>query len=237
MSARRPSTDREPGQIRAMFDRIAARYDRANTVLALGQDRRWRRAAVDAAAVPAGGDALDVACGTGLLTLELRRRVGPVGSVVGLDFSERMLAVARRRDPSIEWIEGDAVRLPFGDAGFDAATNAFGLRNLADPARGLAEMWRVVRPGGRVVVLEFLRPPGGLVGSAYVLYLRHALPRIGGLLTRDPAAYRYLGDTIDSYHTADQLLDLARRSGWQRPQLRRLNAGTVALMAASVTAG
>jgi demethylmenaquinone methyltransferase / 2-methoxy-6-polyprenyl-1,4-benzoquinol methylase len=221
---------RDASQVRAMFDRIAAGYDRANTVLSLGRDRAWRRRAADAAALAAGGAALDVACGTGRLTLELRDRVGPGGRVVGLDFSERMLAVARAAHPSIEWVHGDATSLPFEESIFDAATMAFGLRNLGHPDTGLAEMGRVVRPGGRLVVLEFLRPPDGPVGRAYELYLRHALPRLGGWVAGDRQAYRYLSDTVGSYLTGEQLLELASSSGWGRPRLWRLNFGTVGLM-------
>jgi demethylmenaquinone methyltransferase/2-methoxy-6-polyprenyl-1,4-benzoquinol methylase len=221
---------RDARQVRAMFDRIAPGYDRANTVLSFGRDHAWRRRAADAAAPAAGGAALDVACGTGQLTLELRDRVGAGGRVVGLDFSERMLAVARAAHPSIEWVQGDATSLPFEDSSFDAATTAFGLRNLADPEKGLREMARVVRPRGSLVVLEFLRPPHGLVGRTYELYLRHVLPRLGGWVAGDREAYRYLSDTVDSYLTREQMLELADRSAWGNPQLLRLNLGTVAMM-------
>ena len=221
---------RDPRQVRAMFDRIAPGYDRANTVLSFGRDRAWRRRAAEAAALAAGGAALDIACGTGQLTLELRDRVGAGGRVVGLDFSEPMLAVARAAHPLIEWVLGDATSLPFEDSSFDAATSAFGLRNLANPEKGLSEMARVVRPRGSLVVLEFLRPPHGLVGRTYELYLRHVLPRFGGWVGGDREAYRYLSDTVDSYLTGKQLLELADRCGWGSPQLLRLNLGTVALM-------
>jgi demethylmenaquinone methyltransferase / 2-methoxy-6-polyprenyl-1,4-benzoquinol methylase len=230
MSRTRTSEARDAGKVRAMFDRIAPGYDRANTVLSFGRDRAWRRRAAEAAALAAGGSALDIACGTGQLTLELRDRVGPRGRVVGLDFSERMLAVARGANPSIEWVRGDATALPFDDSSFDAATTAFGLRNLDDPQKALAEMRRVVRPRGSLVVLEFLRPPRGPWGAGYAFYLRHALPRLGGWVAGDREAYRYLGDTVDSYLTGEQLLELASRSGWDSPQLLRLNLGTVGLI-------
>jgi demethylmenaquinone methyltransferase / 2-methoxy-6-polyprenyl-1,4-benzoquinol methylase len=213
-----------------MFDRIAPGYDRANTVLSLGRDRAWRRRAADAAAPPVGGAALDIACGSGQLTRELRKHVGSGGRVVGLDFSDRMLAVARASHPAIEWVQGDATSLPFDDSSFDAATIAFGLRNLANPQMGLVEMARVVRPGGGLVVLEFLRPPEGLVGSAYELYLRHALPRLGGWVGGDRAAYRYLSDTVDSYMTAEQLVEMAGRCGWAGPRLWPLTLGAVGLL-------
>lgn len=215
-----------------MFDRIAPGYDRANTILSFGRDSAWRRQAAAAAAPPPGGAALDIACGTGRLTLELRRRVGSQGRAVGLDFSERMLAIARERHPAMEWVQGDAASLPFEMSSFDAATNAFGVRNLAHPDEGLREMRRVVRPGGRMVILEFLHPPRGLTGRAYEIYLRHALPHIGGWAAGDRDAYRYLSDTIDTYMTGDQLVALAESAGWARPRLRRLTAGTVALISA-----
>ncbi len=222
---------RDALKVRAMFDRIAPGYDRANTVLSLGRDRSWRRRAAVAAALQPGGAALDVACGTGQLTLQLKDRVGVGGRTVGLDFSERMLDVARAAHPFIDWVEGDATNLPFEDSSFDAATTAFGLRNLADPEKGLAEMRRVVRGGGHLVVLEFLRPPGGLVGRAYELYLRLALPRLGGWVAGDRDAYRYLSDTVDTYMNGAQLLELAAGSGWGDTRLVPLNFGTVALMA------
>jgi demethylmenaquinone methyltransferase/2-methoxy-6-polyprenyl-1,4-benzoquinol methylase len=150
--------------------------------------------------------------------------------VVGLDFSAQMLDIARRDHPGIEFIEGDALNLPFDDATFDASTIAFGLRNLADPVRGLREMQRVIRPGGRSVVLEFVRPPRGLTGSAYRVYLRTLLPAIGGALSGDRGAYRYLSDTIDSYRTPGELGDIAMQAGWADVVYRGLAMGTVGIL-------
>src|SRR5260221_10611987 len=188
-----------------MFDRIAHRYDLVNTVLSLGTDGGWRRRAARETGLKAGGSALDVACGSGKVTAELARIAGANARVVGLDFSPEMIAIARSHHRGIEFMEGDALRLPFEDASFDAATIAFGLRNLSDPVRGLREMLRMVRPGGRAVVLEFLKPPRGAVGSAYRLYLRSVLPVVGGALSGAPSAYRYLSDTVDSYRTPEEL--------------------------------
>ena len=221
---------RDPSAVRGMFDRISRRYDLVNTVLSGGTDQLWRRAAATATGVGPGGAVLDVACGTGALTRALARRAGRTGRVVGLDFSPGMLEGARRRSPGLAWVEGDAQELPFGDAEFDATTMAFGLRNLAQPERGLREMARVVRPGGRMVVLEFLRPPQGAVGRAYRVYLTRILPVVGGRVSGDAAAYRYLSETVDSYLTPPQLTGLAVAAGWAHPQLRRLNLGTVALL-------
>jgi len=210
-----------------MFDRIARRYDRVNTVLSIGTDGGWRRRAARVTGLRAGGSALDVACGSGKLTAELAKIAGPGGRVVGLDFSVRMLEIARRAHPSLEFIEGDALKLPFDDASFDAATIAFGLRNLADPVRGLAEMIRVAK---RAVVLEFVRPPRGVVGGAYRLYLRTLLPAVGGLLSGAPDAYRYLSDTVDSYRTAGELGDLALQAGWSEVKFIALAMGTVGIL-------
>ena len=214
-----------------MFDRIARRYDRVNTVLSAGTDGGWRRRAARETGLRAGGSALDVACGSGKLTAELARIAGREGRVVGLDFSPRMLDVARADHPGITFIEGDALSLPFDDSSFDAATIAFGLRNLSDPVRGLREMLRVAR---RAVVLEFVRPPRGLAGTAYRVYLRTFLPAIGGAISGDRAAYRYLSDTVDSYRTPGELAHLAMQAGWSDVRFRALAMGTVGLMSGNV---
>ena len=216
-----------------MFDRIARRYDLVNTVLSAGTDGGWRRRAARLTELKAGGSALDVACGSGKLTALLARMAGSSGHVVGLDFSRQMLEVARSEHPGIEFLDGDALNLPFEDAGFDASTIAFGLRNLADPVRGLREMLRVIRPGGRAVVLEFVRPPNGPVGSAYRVYLRTLLPAIGGVLSGQPTAYRYLSDTVDSYRNADELRALAEVAGWKGVRYKSVAAGTVGLLSGS----
>ena len=135
--------------------------------------------------------------------------------------------VARRGHPSLEFIEGDALNLPFADASFDAATIAFGLRNLADPVRGLREMIRVAR---RAVVLEFVRPPKGIVGGAYRRYLKSVLPVVGGVISGDRAAYRYLSDTVDSYRTPDELVAMAEQAGWKGVRFVHLAFGTVGIV-------
>ena len=213
-----------------MFDRIARRYDLVNTVLSGGTDGGWRRRAARATGLQPGGSALDVACGSGKLTAELKQIAGGAGRVVGLDFSAQMLEIARRDHAGIEFLEGDALNLPFDDAGFDASTIAFGLRNLADPVRGLREMQRVVKAGGRSVVLEFVRPPKNVVGGAYRLYLRTLLPAIGGTLSGQPAAYRYLSDTVDSYRTPAELQAMAAAAGWKHVSYVGLAMGTVGIV-------
>jgi demethylmenaquinone methyltransferase/2-methoxy-6-polyprenyl-1,4-benzoquinol methylase len=211
-----------------MFDRIARRYDLVNTVLSAGTDAGWRRRAARATGLAAGGSALDIACGSGRLTAELARIAGPRGRVVGLDFSPEMLKIARRDHPGLEFVEGDALQLPFEDQSFDVATMAFGLRNLANPLLGLREMRRVVR--SRAVVLEFVKPPQGLVGGAYRLYLRTLLPAIGGAISGQPSAYRYLGDTVDAYHIPDELRAVAAAAGWRHVRYEGLGMGTVGII-------
>jgi len=211
-----------------MFDRIARRYDLVNTVLSGGTDASWRRKAARETGLKAGGSALDVACGSGKLTADLARVAGPAGRVVGLDFSVEMLEVARRDHPEIKFVEGDALSLPFDDATFDASTIAFGLRNLADPIRGLREMLRVVKR--RAVVLEFVRPPKGPVGTAYRLYLKALLPAIGGAISGQPSAYRYLSDTVDSYRTPGELQAMATAAGWMNVSYEGLAMGTVGIV-------
>jgi len=209
-----------------MFDRIAGRYDTVNTVLSAGTDGGWRRRAARETGLRPNGSALDVACGSGKLTAELAR-LARGGRVVGVDFSAQMLEVARRAYPRLEFIEGDALNLPFDDASFDAATIPFGLRNLADPVRGLREMTRVAR---RAVVLEFVRPPKGIVGGAYRRYLKSVLPVVGGVISGDRAAYRYLSDTVDSYRTPDELVAMAEQAGWKGVRFVHLAFGTVGIV-------
>ncbi|MBO0684323.1 MAG: ubiquinone/menaquinone biosynthesis methyltransferase [Candidatus Dormibacteraeota bacterium] len=213
-----------------MFDRVAGRYDLVNTILSGGSDARWRRRTGRAAGLELGGRALDVACGSGKLSRELLRTAAADGLVVGLDFSEGMLEVARCGGHGPAFVRGDALDLPFPDGIFDAVTIAFGLRNLAGQERGLREMARVLRPGGRGLVLEFVRPARGPVGSLYRAYLRHGLPRIGGLVSGQPQAYRYLSDTVDAYHSPEELVELAVRAGWQEPRIELLTFGTVGLL-------
>ena len=182
-------------QVRAMFDRIARVYDRMNSVMTAGMHHRWRERAADLAAVSEGDRALDVATGTGDLAIELRRRVGTSGDVVGLDFSASMLELAREKASDIRFEQGNALDLPYADGEFAAATVGFGARNFSDLAAGLAEMRRVVRPGGRVVVLEITtpqRPPLSWFFRAWFDRVVPALGRVAG----DPDAYTYLPSSV-----------------------------------------
>lgn len=217
-------------QVQDMFARIARRYDRANTVLSFGQDRRWRRVAVRMADVRPGDAVLDVACGTGALTRALARRVGSDGNVVGVDFTQAMLDIAQQRPSrgaatTYQW--ADAQDLPFDDGAFDAATIAFGIRNVDDPARGIAEMARVVRPGGQVVALEFGQP-SGIMGAVYKVHSRHVMPRVGGLLTGDRAAYEYLPRTAAAFPAGEAFVALMRDAApFEAIQKRSIMGGMV----------
>ncbi|MDX6698970.1 MAG: demethylmenaquinone methyltransferase / 2-methoxy-6-polyprenyl,4-benzoquinol methylase [Solirubrobacteraceae bacterium] len=187
----------EERQVRAMFDRIAGVYDRLNRVMTVGLDREWRRRAADLARVGPGDRVLDVATGTGDLALELAGRVGPSGEVVGCDFAEEMLALAREKDPEgrvrFEW--ANALSLPYDTASFDAATVGFGARNFADLGRGVAEMARVVRPGGRVVILEITTPQRPPLSWFYRVWFDRLVPALGRL-AGDADAYSYLPSSV-----------------------------------------
>ena len=179
-------------QVRAMFDRIARVYDLMNSVMTAGLHHRWRARAADFARVGPGARALDVATGTGDLAIELARRGA---EVTGLDFSEPMLELARRKAPGIEWVRGNALELPYGDGEFDAVTVGFGARNFADLGRGLAEMARVTKPGGRVVVLEITTPQKPPLSWFFRLWFDRLVPALGRL-AGDPDAYTYLPSSV-----------------------------------------
>jgi demethylmenaquinone methyltransferase / 2-methoxy-6-polyprenyl-1,4-benzoquinol methylase len=184
-----------------MFDRIAGVYDVMNGVMTAGLHHRWRARAADLARVGPGDRVLDVATGTGDLAVELRRRVGPDGEVVGSDFSEAMLDRARAKDPAIRWEWGDALALPYADGTFAAATVGFGARNFADLGQGLGEMARVVRPGGRVVVLEITTPTRPPLSSFFSLWFDRIVPALGRV-AGDPDAYEYLPASVRRFPDA-----------------------------------
>jgi demethylmenaquinone methyltransferase/2-methoxy-6-polyprenyl-1,4-benzoquinol methylase len=182
-------------QVRAMFDRIARVYDLMNSVMTVGMHHRWRERAADLARLGEGDRVLDVATGTGDLAVALARRVGPSGEVTGLDFSEAMLELARQKAPGIRFEAGNALELPYGDGEFDAATVGFGARNFSDLGRGLREMARVVRPGGRVVVLEITSPQKPPLSVFFRLWFDRVVPALGRL-AGDPDAYSYLPSSV-----------------------------------------
>jgi len=210
-----------------MFDRIASRYDLANSAMTLGLDQRWRRLAAQIAVGRRPGvAALDSACGTGRLTVALL--AAGAQSVVGVDFSPQMLGIARERYPDIEFVLGDVGRLGFDSSSFDAVTIGFGLRNLPDPIAALHEMVRVLRPGGRLVVLEAVRAQG--IGRPAAALASTLVPRIVGRLVGNPAAYRYLSDTVRTYASASDVAGWLRDTALADVRARRLGAGTTALI-------
>jgi demethylmenaquinone methyltransferase/2-methoxy-6-polyprenyl-1,4-benzoquinol methylase len=225
----------EPDQVRAMFDRITPAYDRMNRIMSLGMDGSWRTVAVRASGVAPGDAALDVCCGTGDLAIELLDAVSTRGRVVGLDFSEAMLDAARRKSSQVEWVRGDALALPFPGGEFAAATIGFGMRNLADPLRGFAELARVVRPGGRVVCLELTDPPAWAAPFAR-LWTDRAVPLLGRLVARETDAYRYLPASVRRFPPADELAAVMARAGLRRVRYRRLSGGAVAVHVGTVPA-
>ena len=181
-----------------MFDRIAGVYDVMNSVMTAGLHHRWRERAADLAALTPGSRALDVATGTGDLAVELARRVTPGGEVVGSDFSEGMLERARRKSADVRWEQANALALPYPDGGFDAATVGFGARNFSDLEQGLREMARVVRPGGRVVVLEITTPTKPPLSTFFSLWFDRIVPLLGRV-TGEDQAYTYLPSSVKRF--------------------------------------
>ena len=221
MSAR--SGTLPPDGVRRMFDGVAPVYDVMNRLMTAGLDGGWRRAAVDAVVRP--GDAvLDVACGTGDLALEASARGA---RVTGLDFSPEMLERARRKSCAVEWVEGDALALPFDDGSFDAATIGFGVRNLADAGRGLAELRRVLRPGGRIAVLEITRPRGPLA-AFYRVWFDALIPAAGKVLPGG-LAFTYLPASVRRFPDAEGLARLVGDAGFEDVRWRFFAGGVVVL--------
>jgi demethylmenaquinone methyltransferase/2-methoxy-6-polyprenyl-1,4-benzoquinol methylase len=183
-----------------MFDQVAAGYDARNRLFSADRDHVWRRRAARSAALRPGQTALDLCTGTGRLAHELLPYVGPSGRVVGIDFSPAMLELARRREPQVEFRLGDVTHLSEVDASVDAITIAFGLRNLVDRETALREMFRVLRPGGRLVILEFAPPPSGPLMRAYRFYLSRVMPAVAGWRSgEEGSAYRYLAESVEAF--------------------------------------
>ena len=217
--------------VQAMFDRVARRYDLANAVLSLGQDRHWRRVTADAAE-PAGADVLDVASGPGEVAIELLRR--GARHVVAADLSLGMLQEGVRRHPDadrigLSFVAADATRLPFADDSFDAVTISFGLRNVVEPQQALDEFARVARPGARLVVAEFAAPTWPPFRRLYLEYLMKALPRLAELVSSDPRAYTYLAESIRAWPDRRTIADWLEEAGWTDVRVKDLSGGIVAV--------
>ncbi len=217
--------------VREMFCRIAPYYDLINFLMSWGQDSRWRRVAVRLAQ-PERALALDVATGTGDMALELARYTD---SVVGLDLCWEMMKRGQVKlekkgaEKRVDFIMGDALALPFSDNSFDCALNAFALRNVADIKLFLAELRRVIKPGGRVVCLELVRPVSGIIGALYRFYLYKIIPILGGRLSGDGRAYRYLPDSVDGFLSIMEFRKIMEEIGFRQVNHRSLNLGTVAV--------
>ena len=213
----------QPDAVRGMFDRIAPVYDAMNHVITAGLDRSWRRLTVEAVVQP-GDRVLDACCGTGDLAVAAEREGGVV---TGLDFSPRMLERARRKSETVTWVEGDLLALPFDDGSFDAATVGFGVRNVADLEAGLAELHRVLRPGGRLAILEITHPRGFL-RPFFSLWFDRIVPLLGKILPGGKA-YTYLPASVRRFPGAEELAGLLERRGFEQVRFRLLGGTIVAL--------
>lgn len=225
----RADLGKDPDQVSAMFDRVAARYDRTNTVLSVGNAPLWRVATTRAVAPRPGERILDVAAGTGTSSASLAKSGA---SVVAADFSPGMIEVGRRRQasmPNIVFVEADATKLPFDDEEFDAVTISFGLRNVNEPKTALAEFFRVAKPGGRLVVCEFSHPPVGVVKTGYHAYQRYVMPSLVKLSSSNDTAYEYLNESINAWPDQRTLAGWIREAGWVDVEWRNLTMGVVAL--------
>jgi demethylmenaquinone methyltransferase/2-methoxy-6-polyprenyl-1,4-benzoquinol methylase len=222
----RAGLDKQPDQVAAMFDHVAAKYDRTNTVISLRRDRIWRRATRHALALQAGERVLDVGAGTGASTVEF---IEQGAYAVGVDLSLGMLAAGRRARPAVPLLAGDALALPFREGAFDVVTISFALRNVVDPRAALRELHRVTRPGGRLVVCEFSLPTNRTFRTVYVSYLVRALPMVARLVSSNPEAYDYLAESIQDWPDQRGLAGWITEAGWQRVGWRNLTGGIVAL--------
>jgi demethylmenaquinone methyltransferase/2-methoxy-6-polyprenyl-1,4-benzoquinol methylase len=222
----RASLDKQPHEVAAMFDGVAARYDRTNTILSFGRDRLWRRETRLALDLKPGERALDLGAGTGVSTEELGRS-GALA--VGADLSLGMLQVGRNTRPKVPLLAADALALPFADATFDAVTISLALRNIVDPDAALREMARVTKPGGRLVVCEFSHPVWAPVRGAYLGYLMRALPGVARRVSSNPDAYVYLAESIRAWPHQEALAARIEAAGWRKVAWRNLTGGIVAL--------
>jgi len=215
-----------PSEVAGMFDDAAKHYDRTNTVLSAGNAPLWRYATVRAVDPQPGERVLDIAAGTGTSSIALAKTGA---SVVALDFSAGMVAEGRRRHPELEFVEADAENLPFDDNCFDVVTISFGLRNVNEPRVALAEMYRVLKPGGRLVICEFSKPPRALLRASYWTYLRYIMPTVVGATSSNPEAYTYLAESIKAWPDQIELSRWIRGAGFTRVAYRNLTAGVVAM--------
>jgi len=209
-----------------MFDGVAERYDRTNTILSFGRDRAWRNATRDALKLTGGERVLDLAAGTGVSTEELARSGA---DVIGVDISQGMLRAGKKSRPRTTLLAGDALALPFADETFDAVTISFGLRNVHDTAAALRELARVTKPGGRLVVCEFSHPTNAVFRHTYLIYLMGTLPSVARKVSSNPDAYVYLAESIRAWPDQAGLAAKVHANGWEDVGWRNLTGGVVAL--------
>jgi len=218
--------DKQPDEVAGMFDGVAKHYDRTNAVLSAGNAYLWRIATVRAVAPQSGERILDLAAGTGTSSVALSHTGA---KVIAVDFSPGMIEEGRRKHKNIEFVQADIEKLPFGDDEFDAVTISFGLRNVNDPKAALAEMYRVLKPGGRLVICEFSKPPRALFRMGYQTYLRYVMPAVTAAVSSNREAYTYLADSIAEWPDQGQLSQWIRGAGFIRVAYRNLTSGIVAL--------
>jgi demethylmenaquinone methyltransferase/2-methoxy-6-polyprenyl-1,4-benzoquinol methylase len=218
--------DKQPDEVSGMFDGVARHYDRTNAIMSMGNAQLWRAATVRAVDPRPGERILDVAAGTGTSSAALARNGA---TVVALDFSAGMIAEGRRRHPELEFVEADAEKLPFGDDEFDAVSISFGLRNVEHPKAALGEMYRVLKPGGRLVVCEFSKPQRALFRTGYAAYMRFVMPVVAAVASSNKDAYGYLRESIQQWPDQGTLSQWIRGVGFTRVAYRDLTAGVVAL--------
>lgn len=222
----RADLDKNTADIASMFDQVAERYDLMNGILSGGQHLRWRRQTVKAVDALAGQRILDIAAGTGTSS-EPFADAG--ADVVAADLSEGMLAVGRRRRPDITFVQADVTRLPFADEEFDAVTMSYGLRNVADYPTALRELYRVTKPGGRIVLLEFSTPTFKPFRTLYKNYIMKAIPPVARAISSNPESYEYLAESIMVWPTQDELAQSFVQAGWDNVKYRNLTGGIVAI--------
>lgn len=222
-------------KMQGIFDSLAHNYDLANTIMSLGMHHYWRRFAINQTGLNPGGTALDLCCGTGMITAELAERVGLKGSVTGMDLSGEMLAVARQRLMKrgflerVKLLQGDVAELPFANEHFECVTIGYGLRNVHDPERVLKEIYRVLKPGGGFVAIESAQPTLPVFRAVYYTYLKHWVPLVGRIVCRNQPAYRYLHDSIIDFPPPWKLASVMRRVGFDAVNFFPLTHGVVAV--------
>ncbi len=225
--------DQRSAYVQAMFDRIADRYDLINRLISGGQDLKWRRLVVEKAALPPDGSLLDIAAGTGDIAFEALKRT-PTAQVVCADFALKMMQVGRRRAPygqQVAWMGADALRLPYADGSFDAVVSGYLMRNVADIPGALAEQGRVLKPGGRIVILDTSPPPDNLLKPLIMLHLRYGIPLIGRVVGGKAAAeaYRYLPESTAAFKTPTELAQMVAAAGFAEARFKSLMFGTMAV--------